>query len=509
MEADQKRRKITSKTNSGCRSDGGGIIATNYPGDKGFVVDDHILNEILSRLPVKALMRFKSVCKNWRSLVQQDHYFIHLHNIRSEARQDTTTTTTLLMSPVKHCGTVLDTANATTEDIGTEIKMISFTHDHLGGAVVVNSFNTNIPLPISGNKKPLELVSFLHTSILEPVHGLFCFVNLDNYGSVLIYNPSTREKTSWIKTNTSFLLEQIFKDQKLRGVQVDRPHNGTRTIYSCMFGFGFDSTTKEHKVLCIYELKTMDGNGYLMYLEIYCEVMTVGNNIWREMDDDAIPLDMELGSLFRKSVHVNGSIYWMCYDDGPYRNDCIMAFDVRSETFRVIYIPSCILDDLCRLNCFERTKKWTNELVEVDGHIAILDIDGDQCREGDQCRDRHQCAEGDQRINLWIHDEDNKKTNSAANTSSAHCTDPPNWTKESLPMACRWEKINYFAFKAITGTDLIITKSFPKSRPLGYLNCYNRKTKKGYKMQVDMILDPTCHYDITTFFETLAPVERK
>lgn len=38
-----------------------------------------LLVEILARLPVKSLMRFKSVCKFFYSLIKSDHHFMHKH----------------------------------------------------------------------------------------------------------------------------------------------------------------------------------------------------------------------------------------------------------------------------------------------------------------------------------------------------------------------------------------------------------------------------------------------
>ncbi|KAI3836760.1 hypothetical protein MKX03_002212 [Papaver bracteatum] len=46
---------------------------------------DDLVVEIRSRLPVKSLMQFKSVCKHWLFLIKQDTHLIDLHSSRSKS----------------------------------------------------------------------------------------------------------------------------------------------------------------------------------------------------------------------------------------------------------------------------------------------------------------------------------------------------------------------------------------------------------------------------------------
>ncbi|CAN1165740.1 hypothetical protein LINPERPRIM_LOCUS33905 [Linum perenne] len=52
------------------------------------VAYDLVVFQILSRLPVNTLMRFKSVCKSWKSIIVQDFHFMNLHYTHSKARPD-------------------------------------------------------------------------------------------------------------------------------------------------------------------------------------------------------------------------------------------------------------------------------------------------------------------------------------------------------------------------------------------------------------------------------------
>ncbi|KAI3948231.1 hypothetical protein MKX01_014830, partial [Papaver californicum] len=226
----------------------------------------------------------------------------------------------------------LDTTN---EAAGTEIKMISFSHNdhHDESSGAIYSFRSNVVVPFIKRKTPIQLTSRCHTPILEPTHGLVCFVNLDNFGSVLIYNPSTRDKTSWIRTSISKSFDRI-----PNWVSVDTPYS-TMILYSCMFGFGFDPIAKQHKVLCIYKIviqetaNVSDENGYNSYREYICEVMTVGENTWKYIHQDFLHQNVEVLGHNHKSVHVNGSIYWMCHKLSELNYDTIiMAFNLGTET---------------------------------------------------------------------------------------------------------------------------------------------------------------------------------
>ncbi|OVA03735.1 F-box domain [Macleaya cordata] len=259
--------------------------------------DENILCEILSRLPVKSLMQFKRVCKRWQYLIQQDPYFTYLHLARSKSRLRDTIFLLLI------CGLPMDRG-----------RKSFFSGDLFEGISHAN-----------GAPKKLALGRTPH-QILKPVNGLICFGEYAK-GSVLIYNPSTGERTSWIEPTIS--IEKI----------------GRRERAQC-FGFGFDPTTKEHKVICIWEVLQSEAplnNPEEVRVDQFCEVLTVGENTWRRIDE------VPPFKLYRDSVYVNGSIYWrnnrgnitIAY---PKQAEVIVAFDVGSEKFRVIPIPNFILD---------------------------------------------------------------------------------------------------------------------------------------------------------------------
>ncbi|OVA05762.1 F-box domain [Macleaya cordata] len=275
------------------------------------VLRDESLREILSRLPVKSLMRFKCVCKRWQSLIQ-DHSFVDLHLTQSQRRPD-------LLIAVPGEGVV---------------RFFSAEYMFEGGAAI----------------QRIEIPSWGHGA-LSSINGLICFVDLLE-PAACINNLSTREKTRWIKTSV--------KREEIR-LGFDYRPGGP------VFGFGFDPATKEHKVICMWEIcryTTMPSYELIGgTTEKICEVLTVGQNSWRRIDD--VPQYMLRG----RAIYANGSIYRRNADE-RLEYEVIVAFDVGSEKFRSIPIPNFIVDTwdsdgVCDLR--------TDYLLEGDGRIALVD----------------------------------------------------------------------------------------------------------------------------------------
>ncbi|KAI3991029.1 hypothetical protein MKX01_029253 [Papaver californicum] len=430
--------------------------------DLRFFGEVQILCEILSRLPVKSLVRFKSVCSDWQWLIEKDSNFINLHLTHSKStslEKNDINSTSLLVFPL------YINRSAERMFLFSAEEVVLFNHPPSGSSSAAlvpgesllscrNIIDTDFRIPMG-------------VRMLKPVNGLICFHN-PCFGSVLIYNPSTRERTSWIKS--------IIEKEHESGI--------------CSHGFGFDPTTREHKVVCINVISrittSVNDPAVVSYVkEFVCEVLTVGENKWRKIDE--VP-----SHTFRMSAYVNGYIYWIGNIKSAFtKAEVILGFDVGSEKFnRVIKIPNFMLD-LWNIG----STRLSKELVEVDGHLAIIDIEEDSW------------------INLWIYNDDEDTCNSNVNACDG------NWIKEAIPMPCAWDGKGYLAFEHIPGTDLIILKSFPKPIELECLYFYSRDKKKYYGKQVEFITTnnassnrtrlPDRGYHITSFFQTLLRVEAK
>ncbi|KAI3917892.1 hypothetical protein MKW98_000126 [Papaver atlanticum] len=140
--------------------------------------------EILGRLPVKLLMQCKCVCKHWKSLIQEDPYFIQLHLNRSKTRP-------CLFAIYRFVDERL---------CNSERERDPPCFQCLGGKKVNKKYFLSAEL-VGGRNGELSITqttrmksSFSYDEVLKPVNGLICFTDM-NAWAVRIYNISTHELT--------------------------------------------------------------------------------------------------------------------------------------------------------------------------------------------------------------------------------------------------------------------------------------------------------------------------
>ncbi|KAI3975579.1 hypothetical protein MKX01_017194 [Papaver californicum] len=283
--------------------------------------EDIIVCEILSRLPVKSLMWFKSVCKHWCCLIKQDPHFIDLHFSRSKTRQ--------CLFIVQLQQSIV--AGGAGGDIVCRGRQAQFLAAQLSPGERGQGTVTSTILSMSKTNL------FSYSSIVGIVNGLICFAD-HNEHAVCVYNISTRDQiTPWIK---SALLTEEKLIVEFGG--------------SCVYKFGFDPVGKDYKVIGKWKI----GDDF----EIW-GVLTVGQDTWRKIDE--VP-PCYIGPS-APSVCVNGFIYWFpnryTGDDG-----FIVAFEIGCEKFRTIRIPNFILRPRSDYDGDEINVR----LLQVNGSVAIL-----------------------------------------------------------------------------------------------------------------------------------------
>ena len=164
-----------------------------------------IIVEILSRLPVKSLLRYKSVCKSWCSLISDPCF------IRSHASLSTSDISIANHRLVIHDVTNKFFKSCSLYDLLFEKSSNEFEHCF-----------------------PLELTSKPHLQIIGSCNGLLCILK---FPTLIIYNPSTRITSKLPKV--------------------------PNVSYGMMHGFGYDESTDDYKVVMtnrnnvyIFSLKT-------------------------------------------------------------------------------------------------------------------------------------------------------------------------------------------------------------------------------------------------------------
>ncbi|XP_026430321.1 putative F-box protein At4g38870 [Papaver somniferum] len=177
-------------------------------------VDEMVLCDILSRLPVKSLMRFKCVSKRWCSLIK-DPYFIDLHFSRSKLLGRPL----FIIPPPKRRSKKRIVAGIRCKGYTVCFKLADLLSEVTGRAILtIHSIRT--------------LKSFHYTDIVGAVNGLICFSNKPE-DSVCVYSVSTREVAPWVKPTW-------------RGNDISGGINEVPT-----YRFGFDPATKHYKIICI------------------------------------------------------------------------------------------------------------------------------------------------------------------------------------------------------------------------------------------------------------------
>ncbi|KAE8729775.1 Detected protein of unknown function [Hibiscus syriacus] len=244
--------------------------------------------EILSKLHVKSLIRFRCVCKPWSSSFETPHFITkhHRNNLKNNN----------LNLLIKRCH------GATRDDIhyfsqlSTE-KDQNFRVKH------------NIHLPFFEN--------FVHAPLVHgPCNGILCLAEPVVGHNVALWNPSTRE----------------FKILPQSTVQ--RPPGLEYTSFDRL-GFGYDSQTDDFKVVIFvsncFTWENEEGMSIYSHSIDQVELYSLKSDSWKEISFSGV--DGYDSSLFNN--YVSGFIYWQaCTVD-----DLILSFDMVNEKFSTSPLP--------------------------------------------------------------------------------------------------------------------------------------------------------------------------
>ncbi|XVF39337.1 hypothetical protein PTKIN_Ptkin01aG0026500 [Pterospermum kingtungense] len=236
------------------------------------VISQDIVLSILSLLPVKSLFRFKSVSKEWLSLID-DPFFIKLH----------------LKQSVK-------TRN------NFKIILKGIVSDELLSLGFASVNYLDIPKELN------------HTKLVGSWNGILCLLNgSQTHRSIMLWNISTEEY-------------KVLPDEPM-----ELPYSWDKGYTSSvLYGFGYDSFNDDYKVVRIAQKETkFSVSPLITEVKIY----SLKTNSWRSCEE--IPNYYVLSNCWGMvdCIFVCGALHWFGRVGSVKR---VMAFDVAVEKHHTI-----------------------------------------------------------------------------------------------------------------------------------------------------------------------------
>ncbi|KAI3987258.1 hypothetical protein MKX01_031742 [Papaver californicum] len=272
-------------------------------------IPQEILEEnILTRLPVKSISRFRCVCKYWCNNVFKNSHFTKMHLQHAIAMNNFS----LLVSNQK-----------SDHSKPTDIYICSFDHNvflsskNLGKAV-------GIDYPFMSKKCASQLIG--------SCNGLVC---IELYGKICIWNPYTKEY------------------RKVPATPIEYP-SAVAGCIQISYGFGLDRKSDDYKLLRIV--------GFAGNEVSEAKVYTLRSNSWKSLG--FIQYDF---SWDRNRGHlVNGVLHWIAVARRTgFKTSCtVVSFDISNEIFRDTALP-----DKCWINRgMSELGTWEGKLCLVLKH---------------------------------------------------------------------------------------------------------------------------------------------
>ncbi|RZC55285.1 hypothetical protein C5167_014148 [Papaver somniferum] len=244
---------------------------------------------ILSRLPVKSVLRFRCVCKTWCELFKTPN-FIQMHLNRSTEN------------------------NYFSFMLTTHDKTYSLGLDEYDESSLTELFDKafEIDYPFKASRRGVRIEAFCD--------GLFCLEirHYDSQSTLLcLWNPCSRE----YKKIPTPLIEY---PSNLTPMQKETLRMGIDFHHKYSYGFAYDHSIKDYKLVRIVHLSE--------HSEV--NVYIVGLNAWHSIP--SIPYSYIYAQ--PSGVLVNGALHWTATKNTSDSN-FLIAFQVESEKFDEVPLP--------------------------------------------------------------------------------------------------------------------------------------------------------------------------
>lgn len=268
-----------------------------------------IQSQIMKRLPVKSLVQFKSVSKAWKSFILSSEFIADYNAWNSD----------------QHCLLV------TCADKNYKEK-----HELIVDDDTFPLRKLSHTIPSSVNLITSKVAMFGSSQ------GLFCYCGYtdgDKYEDLMavIWNPSVPKSVD---------------------IVVPRNRKPWLPKLKTVLGFGVCPRTLDPKLVKITFIETdeecdeedddEDDDGDAMQVEVF----TLSSGAWKSLSTN---LPHESIRFKQNSVDLDGFIYWLAYEQG-YRKcyNNIMSFDMTSEKFTEISLPSTLIPGYIYLSISKR-----------------------------------------------------------------------------------------------------------------------------------------------------------
>ncbi|KAK9667691.1 hypothetical protein RND81_13G004800 [Saponaria officinalis] len=249
--------------------------------------------DVLTRLPAKSLLRFKSVCKDWYALIKS-RTFINIHQNYAIESHDYSSDDLLIVG----CGS------------NTYCK----TPNKLFFIYLYAPFSLRGTHVICDDKVNTGLSRF----IVGSCNGVICIEILSSTDTFALYNLLTRECRKLVKPRCDH-------------------YSKYPSIYTT-YGFGYDSISRDYKIIRTFLFKDRYN---MMTLGGIVHVYSSRTNSWKDSDK----INPFINQIIPGYIVVNNVLHCICSmkDNGDYFY--IFTFNLHTEKSGCIALPKKYMED--------------------------------------------------------------------------------------------------------------------------------------------------------------------
>ncbi|XP_074278742.1 F-box protein CPR1-like [Silene latifolia] len=285
---------------------------------------ENLIIEILSWLPVKSLLQYKSVSKSWYKIIKS-RYFMSVHLKHNYVRR--TNNCFIAQFDISQAGGELMPEliwHGEKDESNTIHDYLSLQHDP--------PYNYDICGPCYG-------IYYLWRS---------CVGEHDSHRPRRLWNPALHEAK---KLPPMIMKPNISSNMK---------------YFNEVCGFGFDPVTMDYKVVAIKGYAITSDRYGLMDYPLSIMIYSLRTDSWKYSGD----LSKHYYIPRANSCHafVNRSFYWLgSYEKDPFKHDVIIAIDLATEECQEIKLP-----DICIKGSSMTRVTYSECLMVYNGSIALV-----------------------------------------------------------------------------------------------------------------------------------------